>query len=218
MRNPVYEQVMVFFRVKFHHGVDRGYHLKKLNEEIVHFLTPWAFDADAEVKFGQKIYASAIINFIEERTYVDFITDFYMFVCRDECCDKPVQPAVEGESDPLVATANMLGANSSWFPGKNEAIKAFTDLCGCTDVEYLVQEKSEFIGEVVAKPSGPRSILVSVPQHIIIPYEPPLEPSPCEKRAKAERVLPVEDEITKKKIGGTRIGGTPRKRRPRKPK
>ncbi|MEO5564317.1 MAG: hypothetical protein ABIR18_12805, partial [Chitinophagaceae bacterium] len=92
VRNPLYEQVLVYFKVKFFPGVDKGFHLKKLNEEIVHYLTPWAFDANAEVKFGQKVYASSVINFIEERPYVDFITDFLMFVCRDECCSVPVIP------------------------------------------------------------------------------------------------------------------------------
>jgi len=41
-RNPVYEQVLVFFRVKFRVGYDKGFYMKKLNDEIVHYLTPWA--------------------------------------------------------------------------------------------------------------------------------------------------------------------------------
>jgi CarboxypepD_reg-like domain len=91
-KNPVYEQVIVGFRVQFYTGTDKGFYLKKLNEEIVQYLTPWAFDENADVQFGQKIYASSIINFIEERPYVDFITDFVMGVCKDECC-KPVAAA-----------------------------------------------------------------------------------------------------------------------------
>ena len=215
VRNPVYEQVLVSFKVKFHYGVDRGYHLKKLNEEIVHFLTPWAFDANAEVVFGQKIYASAIINFIEERAYVDFITDFIMLVCRDKCCDSNSQKEVEG-INPLVGDANLLSATSAWFPGKEEAMKAFTDLCGCSGVEYLLTPDKGFIGEVVAKPSGPRHILVSAPQHIILPFEPVVEPSPCEKRAKAPKLLPIEDEIKVKKVRGGK-SGKPGKRGGRKP-
>ncbi|MCR1024519.1 carboxypeptidase-like regulatory domain-containing protein [Cellulophaga baltica] len=89
-KNPVYEQVMVFFKVKFRFGLDKGFYLKQLNEEIVHYLTPWAFDDRSEVKFNQKIYASSIINFIEERDYVDFIKDFFMGVCKDECCSKSI--------------------------------------------------------------------------------------------------------------------------------
>ncbi|PSL44798.1 hypothetical protein CLV51_105170 [Chitinophaga niastensis] len=164
-RNPVYEQVLVFFRVKFVTGTDKGYFLKKLNQEIVQFLTPWAFDQNAEVKFGQKIYASAVINFIEERTYVDFITDFLMFVCSEGCC--PDTPAT---------------ATDQPNTGKDDLASQFNNVKGCDDLEHLEQDKSNFIGIVVATPSTPRSILVSVPQHIIIPYEAPPALSPCEKR------------------------------------
>lgn len=175
-RNPLYEQVLVFFRVQFVSGTDKGYYLKKLNEEIVHFLTPWAFDENAEVQFGQKIYASAIINFIEERPYVDFITDFLLFVCRNECCP----PEANGDDN-----------------NKDNDMPAVLDrLHSCHDVERLLQEQLKFIGVVVAEPSTSRSILVSVPQHIIVPYEAPERPSPCEQRASRQdrAVLPVTEE------------------------
>lgn len=92
-KNPVYEQIIVSFKVQFYSGVDKGYYMKQLNDELVHFLTPWAFDETADVQFGQKVYASSIINFIEERSYVDFITDFAMGVCCNECCPPDTRSA-----------------------------------------------------------------------------------------------------------------------------
>ncbi len=163
-RNPVYEQILTAFRVQFVEGADKGYYLKTLNEEIVQFLTPWVFDENAVVNFGQKIYASAIVNFIEERSYVDFITDFAMYVCKYECCPS--------------------------LPEKKENIDlqaALDKVHSCADVELLFQADDGFDGEVIAKPSTSRSILVSVPQHIIVPYEAPVYVSPCEKR-KATKV------------------------------
>jgi hypothetical protein len=171
-RNPLYEQVLTFFRVKFVSGTDKGYFLKKLNEELVQFLTPWAFDENADVKFGQKIYASSIVNFIEERPYVDFITDFLLFVCKDECC--PPQTDDEGDDD----------------QGDNDMPEVLNQLTGCDDVERLLQDQLNFIGVVVAQPSTPRSILVSVPKHIIIPYEEPVKPSRCEQRATTATPVP----------------------------
>ncbi|MBS1510478.1 MAG: hypothetical protein JST86_06550 [Bacteroidetes bacterium] len=159
-KNPVYEQVLVFFRVKFYAGFDRGFYMRQLNDEIVHYLTPWAFDENADVQFGQKIYASSIINFIEEREYVDFITDFLMVVCRDACCDD-VTAAVDEKGD----ANEVLGKIS-----------------GCCDMELLLQDQSDFAGDIIAKPSTPRSLLVSAPKHIIIPYEEPEVLSPCEIR------------------------------------
>ncbi|MBV8255956.1 MAG: hypothetical protein JO154_25400 [Chitinophaga sp.] len=160
-RNPLYEQILVAFRVQFITGTDKGFYLKKLNDEIVRFLTPWAFDDSAAPVFGQKVYASAIINFIEERPYVDFITDFAMFVCRKDCC------ADTGPSVPQV-TSDLL-----------------TDLMNasnCNDVEAATLRQPDYPGVVVAIPSTPRSILVSVPKHIIVPYKAPPQVDPCTQR------------------------------------
>lgn len=170
-KNPVYEQVIVAFRVQFYQGTDKGYYLKQLNDEIVHYLTPWAFDETADVQFGQKIYASSIIRFIESRTYVDFITDFFMGVCRDACCPEPKIPkhGVPEEQD------------------KN----SIDNISNCHDLLELMKATGKFRGETVAEPSTPRSILVSVPQHVIIPYEAPTHLSPCERRKLNASISPV---------------------------
>jgi hypothetical protein len=175
-RNPVYEQIIVAFRVKFHEGYDIGYYLKKLNDEIVRFLTPWAFDEEAEVRFGEKIYASLIINFIEERRYVDFITDFFMAVCREKCC-----PGEDHHHVPS-AISNPDGSITH-APELHPAL--LKKVCSCEELLYLIAGHNKFRGEIVAVRSGPRSILVSVPQHIIIPYEEPDQPSPCDDRIRA---------------------------------
>ncbi|NTW69471.1 MAG: hypothetical protein HGB23_06415 [Chlorobiaceae bacterium] len=167
-KNPLYDQVLVFFNVQFTAGSDKGYYLKKLNDEIVQYLTPWAFDENADVSFAQKFYASAIVNFIEERSYVDFITDFLMFVCRDECCQTDTNAAVESDSAIPVKITELLSSIS-----------------GCCDMEELIANQGNFIGAVIAEPSSSRSILVSAPQHIIMPYEAPAERSACQERRKS---------------------------------
>lgn len=259
-KNPVYEQILVFFRVKFYTGIDKGYYLKKLNEEIVHYLTPWAFDETADIVFGQKIYASSIIDFIEERPYVDFITDFIMVVCKDECCTdeedipqdesvpqqspegRPIVVGVVYDSRSNVALAGvnvqikgtnngtvtdasgaftlrpdtvddvtltlsfagytfkevttpvnrawkiyLLQIGSSHDSEDKDLIETLSNLCGCNDFEHLLREDSEFKGEIVAQPSTPRSILVSAPKHIIIPYEEKPRLTPCEKLQQSRR-------------------------------
>lgn len=234
-KNPEYDEIIVSFRVKFYSGIDKGYFMKKLNDEIVQFLTPWAFDENADVQFDQKIYASSVINFIEERSYVDFITDFVMGVCCDTCCPDVFTgafgtvtgkitnekgQAVEGV---LVKIKDLnLGTTSAadgtysfdgvpngehilvaYFSLFSTAKETFTmpdvrgsavvvDLthsnqtlstgCGCEDIEYLLQYDENFDGDIVAKPCSLRSILVSVPRHIIIPYEDPDPVSPCDDR------------------------------------
>jgi len=222
-RNPVYEQILVFFQVQFTPGTNKGYFLKQLNDEIVHFLTPWAFDETAEVSFAQKVYASAIIKFIEDRPYVDFITDFLMFVCRNRCC--PDENSVTSTEIPLV--------------------DAMAKMKGCCDAERIFAGSAgHFVCDVIATPSSCRSILVSAPRHFIIPYETESKPSPCEVRLAAKQgpvvgpappaepatppappgppapPVPVPGPTPVHKTTTRRVGveGTPRKRRPpRKP-
>ena len=50
-----------------------------LQDEIMRFLSPWAYDQSSDIQFGGSIYKSTLIDFIEERYYVDFITDVKMF-------------------------------------------------------------------------------------------------------------------------------------------
>lgn len=77
VKNPIFEEIFVKFNVRFYEGVDVGFHLRKLNNEIKGFLAPWAFDS-IDISFGGTIEASVILNFIEKRPYVDFVTCFEM--------------------------------------------------------------------------------------------------------------------------------------------
>jgi hypothetical protein len=77
VKNPIYEEIFVRFNVRFHPGVDPGFYSRLLNDEIKGFLAPWAFEA-LEISFGATIEASVILNFIEKRSYVDYITCFEM--------------------------------------------------------------------------------------------------------------------------------------------
>lgn len=77
--NPEYEEVKFDFRVKFHEGRDPKTYTKRLNEELKKYLSPWAFDEYAALQFGGSLHKSRVIAFIDERHYVDFITDFRMY-------------------------------------------------------------------------------------------------------------------------------------------
>jgi|GEM_PF-374670 len=274
-KNPLYEEVIVSFKVKFYLGIDKGYYMKVLNNELVRYLTPWAFDENADISFNQKIYASSIINFIEERSYVDFITDFVMGVCCNSCCDDnegvgygSITGKVydnEQNKRPLAAVLIKIkelslqattGADGSYsidnipagsytliayfslfniakqefaldIPGpkliaaqdffrgagnrQENIAEFFNQFCGCDSVEKFLQDDPAFDGDIVAKPCTSRSILVSVPQHIIIPYEEDDKPSDCASRRTASALrrtalpkpLIIAKEITAKPAAKT---------------
>ncbi|MCU0435842.1 MAG: hypothetical protein MUC87_20450 [Bacteroidia bacterium] len=95
--NPVYEEVQVHFKVFFGKkwSSDKGYYSSLLNEDIKKFLSPWAFAEGTDIRFGGKLHASYILNFIEEREYVDYITDFKMYRAENGTVPPGSQPLEE---------------------------------------------------------------------------------------------------------------------------
>jgi len=86
VKNPAFEEIQLEFKVKFYEHLSEAFYLDLLNKEIEQFLCPWAFDNKREISFGGKMYKSAVLNFVEERPYVDFVTCFKMhhYIERDE--------------------------------------------------------------------------------------------------------------------------------------
>lgn len=71
--NPNYEQVYVKLQVQFYEGLDKSFYRKKLEEDIIKFLSPWAFDDTKEVEFGITLHKSVLIDYLEKRDYVDYL-------------------------------------------------------------------------------------------------------------------------------------------------
>lgn len=78
INNPQFEDVQLDFKVQFYDNLDVSFYTQLLNMEIEKFMCPWAYGALVEIPFGSKINKSVLLNFIEERPYVDFITCFEM--------------------------------------------------------------------------------------------------------------------------------------------
>ena len=76
INNPQFEEVRLEFEVQFHDNLDVSFYTQFLNEEIEKFLCPWAYSTEVEIPFGSKISKSVLLNFVEERPYVDFVTCF----------------------------------------------------------------------------------------------------------------------------------------------
>lgn len=83
--NPQFEGIKLEFDVKFHDQMDEVFHTNELNTDIERFLCPWAYDSDAQFSYGGRISKSALINFIDERPYVDYISTIKMHqIIRDD--------------------------------------------------------------------------------------------------------------------------------------
>jgi hypothetical protein len=79
VKNPVYEQVKLQFKIRFTTEGDFGFYADLLNNDLIKYLTPWAYSTDTDIVFGGHIRKSVLLNFIEELSYVDFVTEFNMY-------------------------------------------------------------------------------------------------------------------------------------------
>jgi len=76
VKNPDYQQIRIACAVKFRVGYEFNFYRQELERRLIERLSPWAFDATQELTFGGRVYASVILNFIEELPFVDYVKDF----------------------------------------------------------------------------------------------------------------------------------------------
>lgn len=77
--NPDYEEVKIEIKAKFYKGLDENTYKAKLNEDLIRYLSPWAFSDSREITFGAVFYRSGLIHFIEKLDYVDFIREIKIY-------------------------------------------------------------------------------------------------------------------------------------------
>jgi hypothetical protein len=104
VKNPLYEEITVQFNVKFLPGFDNGFYGQKLEDEIKQFLAPWAYDL-GNISFGGTIHRSVILNFVEHRPYVDFVTCFKMDQIIGSTILKNIEEAVTTTSASILTSA-----------------------------------------------------------------------------------------------------------------
>ena len=71
--NPLYEKVDILVKVAFKPGVDEAYAKQQLREALTYYISPWLVDIAQPPVFGRTLEKSAILQFIEEQAYVDYV-------------------------------------------------------------------------------------------------------------------------------------------------
>lgn len=83
--NPFYERVKVIAGIKLKKGlIDEGYYINRLNEELKSYLTPWLWDKKSDDKFGDSVFESRVMDFVQNRSYVDFVSGFSIIKTWDD--------------------------------------------------------------------------------------------------------------------------------------
>ena len=146
VNNPDYEEILTDFKVKFKTGFDPVFYLAKLNEDIIRFISPWAFNEKTALHFESEIYRSEIMYFIEKLNYIDYIADFKLFHLGGR-----------GVISNLVIGKMKIGKN---FVVHKPLLPNISGMK--IGESFIVGEDWE-----VVIPSQKTAILVSVPQHTI---------------------------------------------------
>ncbi|WDD96733.1 hypothetical protein [Thalassomonas actiniarum] len=121
--NPMYEAIQLEFNVTFRSGFDPGLYTETLNQDLIAFLSPWAFDSNnkTEIHFGGKIHRSVLVNFIEQREYVDYLTEVKM---HQHLEPPPGTPAMDATSYYDIEQATPGSARSIFVSHKKHLITA----------------------------------------------------------------------------------------------
>jgi hypothetical protein len=132
VRNAHYVPVLVRLGVRFMAGQDEGFATRRLNEDLVRFLSPWAYGEGVELMIGGRIYANSILDFVDRRDYVDYVAeiklfrgrggdDFELIPPQDDyhvATDRPDQVLVAARSH-VIDVIPELGYRQASFTGIN---------------------------------------------------------------------------------------------------
>ena len=124
--NPRYEKVDVAFTVKFLKGRNVAFFKQKLEDDLRLFLAPWYLGDSSKLSFGQPIYQSDILTFIDQRDYVDFVKCLTVTTELPEC---PTTPSVSTNlCDQTDGVFRPLTPRSIFTPGQIN-ITAMPETC-----------------------------------------------------------------------------------------
>jgi hypothetical protein len=104
VRNAHYVPVQVRIGVRFRSGVDEGFAQRQLSDDLIRFVSPWAFDDGAELTIGGRIYANSILDFVDRRDYVDFVAEIEL------------SRSLDGKHFDLVAPVDRDGTTEHYVP------------------------------------------------------------------------------------------------------
>jgi len=114
VQNPKIEEVQIHCRVAFTDKIaDTPFYRDKLRQAIIRYLTPWAYGEGVEISFGGRWHKSAIINFVEEQDYVDFVKDFEMYHKADIAQSETEWAKVDQEAIQATTARSILVSHAT---------------------------------------------------------------------------------------------------------
>ena len=121
--NPIFEKINFCIKVELFKGYDENYYREKLQEDLREFLAPWSVGEYHKLTFGECVYRSAIIRFLETRNYIDFIAELKMSKAELTpsdvsviCPDTPRSILIAGDIEVCIVKPQCVDWNRT-YPG-----------------------------------------------------------------------------------------------------
>lgn len=142
--NPDYEKVIIKLDVKFYPQYDENFYKKQLNEDLIKFLSPWAFDTSKQIIFGVELQRSIVIEYIENLHYVDFLSTLEMAIYIDKKTDKE-HPKLLEDTENNKANVHLLDFLTTLSPSspKNILVSVKNHIIGTNIITCKPQTTEE---------------------------------------------------------------------------
>ncbi|HEY9698916.1 MAG TPA: baseplate J/gp47 family protein [Trichocoleus sp.] len=111
VKNPSYQQIQIHCNIQFRPGYEFNYYKAVLQQDLIQFLSPWLHDANRAITFGGKIYKSVVLDFVEDCSYVDYITDFKLYSSREEASSADLSEVQPATPDAILVSARSHSIN-----------------------------------------------------------------------------------------------------------
>jgi hypothetical protein len=110
IRNPSYEYLRLKAKVIFE-GKSTGRFIRELQKDLLQFICPWFYNDNVDASLGGSIKKSALIQFVESRPYVKFVTG--LSVIQLQMNDNGLYLLKDTASD-IESTDSLLKGGTPW--------------------------------------------------------------------------------------------------------
>ena len=110
IRNPSYEYLRLKAKVIFE-GKSTGRFIRELQKDLLQFICPWFYNDNVDASLGGSIKKSALIQFVESRPYVKFVTG--LSVIQLQMNDSGLYLLKDTASD-IESTDSLLKGGTPW--------------------------------------------------------------------------------------------------------
>ncbi|CAN5486493.1 hypothetical protein BH10BAC3_BH10BAC3_08470 [soil metagenome] len=83
LSNPKYQPMKVSAGIRLRAGFAFGFYRGEIEKALLQFLSPWIGGNAGRFRFGGRVTASQVVNFLENLPYIDYISDLQLFHAVD---------------------------------------------------------------------------------------------------------------------------------------